>query len=178
MSEKEEKSAEDSPEHLEDAEKSEDLSEENSEAENISTTEDVQWEDSLNEKLTEKELKKLEKKKLKDKIKEKQRELNKKTSEIIEGQFLKVFDKRVRLYTIVFIIGAILIGVFVTIPFDEGETGINFLGKQGITNFNQFLIITISFIMIIGFGIIFLLSRVKKFHDLLFSEKIFLQLHR
>jgi len=171
MSEKEEKSAEDSPEHLEDAEKSEDLSEENSEAENISTTEDVQWEDSLNERLTEKQLKKLEKKKLKDKIKEKQRELNKKTSEIIEGQFLKVFDKRVRLYTIVFIIGAILIGVFVTIPFDEGETGINFLGKQGITNFNQFLIITISFIMIIGFGIIFLLSRVKKIHDLLFSEK-------
>ncbi len=115
-----------------------------------------QWESSLDEKLSEKELKKLEKKKFKEKIKEKQQELNKKTSEIIEGQFLKVFDKRVRLYTIVFIIGAVLIGIFTTIQFNEGESGKNFLGKEGITNFNQFLIITISFIMIIGFALCFL----------------------
>ncbi len=138
------------------------------EAEEESPTDDPQWESSLDEKLSEKELKKLEKKKFKEKIKEKQRDLNKKTSEIIEGQFLKVFDKRVRLYTIVFIVGAILIGIFTTIQFGDS---VDFLGKEDITNFNQFMIITISFIMIIGFALIFLLSRSKKLHDLLFAEE-------
>ncbi len=132
------------------------------------SADEPQWESSLDEKLSEKELKKLEKKKFKEKIKEKQRDLNKKTSEIIEGQFLKVFDKRVRLYTIVFIVGAILIGIFTTIQFGDS---VDFLGKEDITNFNQFMIITISFTMIIGFAFIFLLSRSKKLHDLLFAEE-------
>jgi hypothetical protein len=145
-------------EESEDAEKSE----------KATSTDEQHWESSLDEKLSDKELKKLEKKKFKEKIKEKQQELNKKTTEIIEGQFLKVFDKRVRLYTIVFIVGAILIGIFITIPFGDS---IDFLGKEEITNFGQFMIITISFTMIIGFFLIFLLSRSKKLHDLLFAEE-------
>ncbi|MHA1561598.1 MAG: hypothetical protein ACTSPA_05680 [Promethearchaeota archaeon] len=135
------------------------------------STDEPQWESSLDEKLSEKELKKLEKKNFKEKIKEKQQELNKKTTEIIEGQFLKVFDKRVRLYTIVFIVGAILTGIFTAIQFNEGIQGTSFLGKDGITNFNQFMIITISFTMIIGFSLILLLSRTKKLHDLIFAEE-------
>lgn len=151
-----------------------DKDEEAKETENLETeahTDEIHWESSLDEKLSEKELKKIEKKKFKEKIKEKQQELNKKTSEIIEGQFLKVFDKRVRLYTIVFIVGAILIGVLTLIPFGESTQGVNFLGKEGITNLNQFLIITISFTMIIGFTLIFLLSRKKKLHDIIFADE-------
>ena len=170
MEEEEIESEEDSSEN-EDKEVDDEEAEDTEEAENLeneTSPDEPDWESSLDEKLSEKELKKLEKKKFKEKIKEKQQELNKKTTEIIEGQFLKVFDKRVRLYTIVFIIGAILIGIFITIP---SNGTVNFLGKEGITNFKQFLIITISFIMIIGFSLIFLLSRTKKFHDIIFAEE-------
>lgn len=133
------------------------------------------WEEDLQKKMNSKEMKQhLKKKKReerKEKIRQKKKELNEKTSELIEGQFMKIFDKRVLPYTILFIITAAFLGLILTIPFGDS---INFLGKENITNFTQFLVITLAYSMIIASALLFALSRNEKIHDLLFVEGGFL----
>lgn len=102
------------------------------------------------------------------KIQQKKQELNAKTSEIVEGQFMKVFDKRVLPYTILFIIFATLIGIAAAIDFPSPVD--NFLGKKNIQNFKQFLIITLAIGLIIANALLFWMSRNLKIHKLLFVE--------
>jgi hypothetical protein len=132
------------------------------------TSED--WESDLEKTLQTPDMKKHlknEKKAEKKRIfEEKKRELNAKATGIVEGQFVKVFNKRALPYSIMFVIGAVVIGLLNLIPSDAP---VKFLGKADIINFSQFLIITVSFSMIIGFWLLYVFTRSKKLHELLFS---------
>ncbi len=134
-----------------------------------SISEENEWEDELHKKLAssdmKKHIKKTKREEFKAKIRKKKEELNAKTSEIIEGQFMKVLDKRVLPYTILFIIFATLIGIS---TFIFPNTTSNFLGKQNISNFNQFIIISLTVGLILGNIFLFWASRNEKLHKLLF----------
>ncbi|MCF2140028.1 MAG: hypothetical protein K9W44_08245 [Candidatus Lokiarchaeota archaeon] len=130
------------------------------------------WEEDLQQKMStpamKRHLKISKRKEFRAKIQQKKQELNAKTSEIVEGQFMKVFDKRVLPYTILFIIFATLIGIAAAIDFPSPVD--NFLGKKNIQNFKQFLIITLAIGLIIANALLFWMSRNLKIHKLLFVE--------
>ncbi|MHA1521852.1 MAG: hypothetical protein ACTSRK_16875 [Promethearchaeota archaeon] len=139
------------------------------------------WETDLKKKMVstdmKKHLRKTKRMEKREKFNQKKRELNAKTTEMVEGQFMKIFDKRVLPYTILFIIGAALLGIIVAIPFGDS---VDFLGKN-MTNFDQFLVIALAFSMIIGYALIYWISQNAKMHEILFGEggfvsKIFLNL--
>lgn len=116
---------------------------------------DSQWEATLEDQMGSKKMKKALKKEkrqeFKEKLRLKKQELNSKSAEKVEGQLLKVLDKKVIIYTILFLIGAGLILFFGT-------------------NQNKPITITISFIAIIGVLMLYLLSSSSKIHDLMFSQ--------
>ncbi|XEO76206.1 hypothetical protein WKT22_01228 [Candidatus Lokiarchaeum ossiferum] len=116
---------------------------------------DSQWEATLEDKMGSKKMKKALKKEkrqeFKEKLRLKKQELNAKSAEKVEGELLKVLDKKVIIYTILFLVGAGLILFFGT-------------------NQNKPITITISFIAIIGVSMLYFLSRFPKIHDLMFSQ--------
>ena len=133
---------------------------------------DEDWEDELEKKMSSREMKKhlrkQKRQKFKDKIANKRKELNQKTSEFVETQFVKVFKKDLLPYTIIFVIGAIAIGVLAALPEPDGPQ--SFFGKTGIEDYFQFIILSIAFAYICGYGVLFLLSRNKAIHKILFNK--------
>src|SRR6056297_1806768 len=102
-----------------------------------------------------------EKAEKKEKLEEKIKEIEKKKEEIVEQNFLKVFDKKVRFHTILFILGAVLIGVLGSIFQSTGEEG-----AEAEVN----IVVTISYVLIFGYLIYFGLSQVKSLHEKIFNE--------
>ena len=115
---------------------------------------DENWEESLNEKLSSKEMKKAKKSDFKKRLKQKREELDEVTQELVEQNFVKVFDPKVLPHTIIFIIGAILIGVF---------GGINSANRQ-------LWIVYTAFLMIFGYFLMYKASQSKSLHESLFGE--------
>ncbi len=137
-----------------------------------SNLEEGEWKDTLQNEMQSKEMKKHlrkeKRKKIKENIVNKRKDLNQKTSEMIEAQFVKVFNKEILPYTIIFIIGALALGILPTIPFRDGP--FTLLGSKEINNLQQFLILSIAFTYIVSYGTLFLISRNQKIHEVLFVK--------
>ncbi|MHA1602788.1 MAG: hypothetical protein ACTSUI_07210 [Promethearchaeota archaeon] len=118
------------------------------------------WEEKLEETIQSKEMKtyskKMKRKEFREKLKLKTKKLNSKTSELVDNQFVKVFNKKELPYTIIFAVIAIVIGI---------SSSVQIVGTKN----TQVIFLTMT--SLIGFGLLFLLSRKPKIHAILFDKE-------
>lgn len=119
------------------------------------------WEDQLQKPINPEEALAMKKKKKEESRKkrlERQKQLETLTTEVIEKEFSKLFDKRTTFYFVFFLIGTVVIGLLSLL---KGEDNGNIM---------QWWQITIALTMIFGFLMMLLFSTNKSLHNLLFHE--------